>query len=166
MPKGQKTDKLTTYKIMLKMFDCDNLSQTSKELKIPISTVDKIYKKNKEKKEFISLKKKQEKKFLDKANSIISKATDVLEKRLDIALQNQQELEEIIDIIYDVEKIDDEKLNYKQKESLIKKVSKLQLNNLTELTTAIGTLYDKRALELGTPTANNNVTINIELSDE
>lgn len=166
MAKGKRIDKLSVYKIMLKMFECDNLTETSKELKIPITTVSTIYKRNKEKKEFVSLRKKQERNFVEKADSIINKATDLLERRLNVALENQNELEELIDTIYDATDEEGNKLKYKEREDLIKKITRLQLNNLPELTTAIGTLYDKRALSLGDPTVNNNVTINIELTDD
>jgi transcriptional regulator len=166
MAKGKRIDKLSVYKIMLKMFECDNLTETSKELKIPITTVSTIYKRNKDKKEFVSLRKKQERNFVEKADSIINKATDLLERRLNVALENQNELEELIDAIYDATDEEGNKLKYKEREDLIKKITRLQLNNLPELTTAIGTLYDKRALSLGDPTVNNNVTINIELTDD
>lgn len=166
MAKGKKLDKLSVYKIMLKMFECGNLTLTSKELNIPISTVDRIYKTNLNKKEFKALKEKTEEDFVKKADSIIIKATDLLERRLDIALENQNELEELIDELYDTRDEEGKLLNYKERENLVKKIAKLQLNNLPEITTAIGTLYDKRALAQGNPTANNNVTINIELTDE
>lgn len=166
MAKGKKLDKLSVYKIMLKMFECGNLTLTSKELNIPISTVDRIYKTNLNKKEFKALKEKTEEDFVKKADSIIIKATDLLERRLDIALENQNELEELIDELYDARDEEGKLLNYKERENLVKKIAKLQLNNLPEITTAIGTLYDKRALAQGNPTANNNVTINIELTDE
>lgn len=166
MAKGKKLDKLSVYKIMLKMFECGNLTLTSKELNIPISTVDRIYKTNLNKKEFKALKEKTEEDFVKKANSIIIKATDLLERRLDIALENQNELEELIDELYDARDEEGKLLNYKERENLVKKIAKLQLNNLPEITTAIGTLYDKRALAQGNPTSNNNVTINIELTDE
>lgn len=166
MAKGKRIDKLSVYKIMLKMFECDNLTETSKELKIPITTVSTIYKRNKDKKEFVSLRKKQERNFVEKADSIINKATDLLERRLNVALENQNELEELIDTINDATDEEGNKLKYKEREDLIKKITRLQLNNLPELTTAIGTLYDKRALSLGDPTVNNNVTINIELTDD
>lgn len=166
MAKGKRIDKLSVYKIMLKMFECDNLTETSNELKIPITTVSTIYKRNKDKKEFVSLRKKQERNFVEKADSIINKATDLLERRLNVALENQNELEELIDTIYDATDEEGNKLKYKEREDLIKKITRLQLNNLPELTTAIGTLYDKRALSLGDPTVNNNVTINIELTDD
>lgn len=166
MPKGKKLSKLDTYKIMLKMFECGSLTETSKELKIPISTIDRIYKNNLNKKEFQVLKMKTEEDFVKKANSIINKATDLLERRLDVALDNQIELEKIISEIMDADDENGEPLKFKDKQDLIKKIARLQLNNLPELTTAIGTLYDKRALALGDPTTNNNVIINIELSDE
>lgn len=52
MARGKKTDALTVYKIMLSVFSTNNFSETARNLKIPVKTVEMIYKKNKDKKEF------------------------------------------------------------------------------------------------------------------
>lgn len=125
MARGKKTDKETIYKIMISMFSTDNFNETSRQLNIPVKTVETIYKKNIIKEEFAKLRIKKNEEFTDKATRIIDKALIRLEKTLD----------------------DDEE--------------KISVNNLS---TVIGTLYDKRALAKGESTVNNS--IKIEMSEE
>lgn len=58
-----------------------------------------------------------------------------------------------------------DRLIYKALGKLDKELDKddIPINNLT---TAIGTLYDKRALSLGEPTNNEKMTIVVEVSDD
>ena len=55
--------------------------------------------------------------------------------------------------------LEDKDANYKRKKALANKIDALQLNRLSELTTAVGTLYDKRALAKGESTENSNITV-------
>ena len=55
MARGKKTDNKTIYKIMVSMFSTNNFAETAKQLKIPATTVEKIYKENKDKDEFVEL---------------------------------------------------------------------------------------------------------------
>ena len=79
---------------------------------------------------------------------IIYKATYLIEKRINTATKNQEDFDELISLI------DDADISTQQKKNIANKISKMQLNNLSEVTTALGTLYDKRALAQGKPTAN------------
>ena len=83
MPKGKKTDNETIYKIMISMFSTNNFSETARQLNIPESTVEKIYKENKDKDEFVKLCEQKKDQFVEKANRIIDKALNRLEKSLD-----------------------------------------------------------------------------------
>lgn len=160
MAKGKKTDNETIYKIMLSMFVTNNFSETSRELNIPTTTVEKIYKDNKDKDEFVKLCVEKKKDFVNTADNIIDKATKLLDKRLTTALDRQNELDLLLDVVYEAEE-NGKKLPAKQQIEIAKKLSKIQLNGLSEITTAIGTMYDKRALAKGDPTnnINNNSTI-------
>ena len=122
MARGKKTDNETIYKIMISMFSTDNFNETSRQLNIPVKTVETIYKKNIEKEEFAKLRIEKKEEFADKATRIIDKALNRLEKILD---DNNE---------------------------------KIPTNNLS---TVIGTLYDKRALAQGESTVNNTITINM-----
>lgn len=162
MAKGQKTDNETIYKVMLSYIVTNNYSETARNLEMPESTVRKIISDNKDKEEFAKLCEQKRDEFVDKADKIIYKATNLLERRLDTALENQDELNDILD---EAMKLDNKEFNDSQKKALIKRISKLQVNALNEITTAIGTMYDKRALAKGEPTSNETLTINVELSD-
>ena len=161
--KGKKTSKELIYKIMISVFNTGNLSETARFLNLPVTTVKNIYDRNKDKEEFVKLGKEKKDEFIKIADRIIQKGTELLEKRLDLANKHEDELEELIDEIWATDKSE---MNETKKKALVNKVQKLQLNNLGEITTAIGTLYDKKALAKGEPTANETITINIGLTDE
>lgn len=159
MAKGKKTDALTIYKIMLSVFETNNFSETARNLKIPVKTVEMIYKKNKDKKEFTKLCQEKKEEFVDKADRIVNKGTELLERKLTLALEKQEDLEMLIDEVMDVK---DDDMKYKEKVDAIKKIAKLQLNNLSEITTAIGTIYDKRALSKGESTQNQTMIVKMD----
>ena len=158
MPRGKKTDNETIYKIMISMFSTNNFNETARQLNIPAKTVETIYKKNIEKEEFTKLRVQKNDEFTEKATRIIEKATTLLERRIDTALEQQNELDKILDDVMDLE---DKDANYNRKKALANKIDALRLNRLSELTTAVGTLYDKRALSQGESTVNNTITINM-----
>lgn len=151
--RGKKTDNETIYKIMISCFITNNCSETARQLGIPENTVNKIYNENKDKEEFKKLWEQKTDEFVQKANRIINKSTKILERRLEVAEENQDELEELIDKVWD---FDD--MTYKEKENLANKIKKVQLNNLGELTTVIGTMIDKKRLIENKSTENVAVT--------
>lgn len=123
MAKGKKTDNETIYKIMVSVFSTGNFSETSRQLDVPVGTVEDIYKRNINKEEFVKLRKEKTEEFADKASIIIDKAL----KRLEEALDDKED--------------------------------KIPVNNLS---TVIGTLYDKRALAKGESTSNTELTIKMD----
>lgn len=123
MSKGKKTDNETIYKIMVSMFSTNNFSETGRQLGIATTTVEKIYKDNKDKPEFVKLCNEKKEEFTDKASRLIDKAL----KRLEEALDNKED--------------------------------KIPVNNLS---TVIGTLYDKRALAKGESTSNTDINIKMD----
>lgn len=162
MARGKKTDNETIYKVMISMFSTNNFCETSRQLNIPATTVEKIYKDNKDKEEFVKLCAEKKEEFVEKANRIIDKATDLLERRLDTALENQDELDEIIDQVWSMD--NSREFNETKKKTIVNKIGKMQLNSLSEITTAIGTIYDKRNLAEGKATSNTD--INIKMNKE
>ena len=138
----------------------NSYNKTAKELGISDKTVKKLVENNpkmyEEKKE----------KFYSKADRIIDKALLLLERRFDTALNNQDELDELIDLILDTPEKDTDNnkvLTHKEKIDVAKKISRLELNNLSEITTALGTLYDKKRLEEGKSTENQTFEVNIKV---
>lgn len=159
MPRGKKTDNETIYKVMLSVFSTGNYSETARQLNMPQKTVEDIYKKNIEKEEFAKLHEQKKDEFVETASRIINKATNLLERRLDTALENQDELDEIIDQVWQMDKKD---YNETQKKSIVNKIARMQLNNLSEITTALGTIYDKRNLAEGKSTVNTDINIKMD----
>jgi predicted transcriptional regulator len=162
MARGKKTSNEMIYKVMLSYITTRNYSETGRLLDVPESTVRKIIDDNREKPEFAILCEEKRDEFVEKADAIIYKATELLERRLDTALEKQEEIENLMDEIM-LSSLDS--LGEKQKLSIVNKLGRLQLNNLSEITTALGTMYDKRALAKGESTSNEKLTINVELSD-
>lgn len=127
MAKGKKTDALTIYKVMLSYITTRNYSETARQLEMPESTVRKIIDDNKENEEFAILCEQKRDEFVERADRIINKALNRLEKELD----NEAE--------------------------------RIPVNNLS---TVIGTLYDKRALSKGDATSRETLTLNIDYGED
>lgn len=161
MARGKKTDPETIYKIMASYAITQNTRQSARELNLPPSTVSKVVDDNKDKEEFRQLCEEKKKDFAQRASNIIDKGLTLLERRLDTALEREEELNELIEDIYSTDK---EELSQNRKNALIAKIGALQLQKLGEITTAVGTLYDKRALAQGEST--DNTVIRIKLPEE
>lgn len=157
MARGVKTDNKTIAKIITSYALTNSYNATAKELKISESTVRYIIKKQKKEnnKEFTKIYEEKKELFQDKANRIIDKALELLKKRYDKALENEAELDEMISIIMAADKED---MDYQEKLAVVKKIGRLQLNSLSEITTSMGTLYDKVRLAEGKSTGNINVS--------
>lgn len=117
MAKGKKTDSQTIYNIMDSYFETRSFAQTGRNLGVPDSTVEKLVKEHIKDQEFRELWAKKKEDFATKADLLIYKAMDRLNKELDSE-------------------------------------DKISVNNLS---TVIGTLYDKRTI------ANNGGTPNVEI---
>ena len=143
MAQGVISDRETLYKVMLCWYVTRNYSEVERRLGVPRKTVEKIVKEHKDDEEFTKLCQQKNEEFVVTAERIINKATNLLEKRIDTALEKQDEIE---DIIYDVYNADKEDISPQEKKSVVSNLRKLQVNGLSEITTAIGTLYDKKAM--------------------
>jgi len=160
--RGQKTDNKTKAKVRASYALTNSYNKTAKELGISDKTVKKIIEENP--KEFTKVYEKKKQDFADKATTIIDKGMELLKRRFDTALENQNELEELIDmVISDSNSDENDKLSHKEKMDIVKKIRRIELNNLSEITTSIGTLYDKRALYKGESTENNKFEVNIKV---
>ena len=80
-------------------------------------------------------------KFIKQSWDIIGKAQKLIDKRMNRAIEFENEIDALIDRIA----IDDS-LTDAEIKSIITKIKKLKLESATELSTVIGTLYDKQAL--------------------
>jgi hypothetical protein len=129
-------------------------------LGIPLTTVKEVVDRNKNAEEFEQLRTQTEQAFAQKTTEIIEKGLILLNKRLNRAIEHEEDLDDLIDEIYD---IDEDEMSYKDKEKLTNKIKTLQLQNIKDITTAIGTLYDKRALSRGEMTQNLGFATNLPI---
>ena len=85
MSRGKKTPPEVIYQVMTSWAVTDNINETAKLLGLPYSTVEGIVDKNKDKEEFVKLRGEKKDDFCKKADSIISKALNRLERDIDNA---------------------------------------------------------------------------------
>lgn len=83
MPRGKNTPPEVVYQIMASWAITDNVNETAKQLGYPESTVRKIVKANKDKPEFAKLCEEKRNNFSKKADGIINKALNRLERDID-----------------------------------------------------------------------------------
>lgn len=158
MARGKKSSPELIYKVMASYATTNNLKETSRDLGVPVSTVLDIVNANKDKPEFEKLRNEKLKEFSDRAGEIIHKGLLLLDRRFSRALQKEEELDVLIEAIFDSEKTE---FSQDEKKRLVDKIKALQLHDVKAITTAIGTLYDKRALENGSSTE--KMTVEIKL---
>ena len=159
MPRGKKTSVEDIYKVMVGYASNKNVNDLARGLNMPESTCRKIILNNKDKSEFKKLCEQKEEEFADRATRIINLGTELLERRLKTAIDKQDELEALIDYVYSC---DDSELNHKDKRDIVNQIRKIQLNGLSEVTTAVGTMYDKRALAKGESTQNQTMVVKMD----
>ena len=158
MARGKKTSPEVIYQVMVSWATTHNYSETARELGMAMTTVEKIVKVNKDKPEFVKLCDEKKKNFADKATDIIDKGLELIDRRLSVALEKQDELDRLI---YEIENTDEEEISYKQKMSAINLIREAQIQKIKDISTMIGTLYDKRALAKGESTSNTKVEIKL-----
>ena len=144
---------LTTYAIT------ENLCETSRRTGIPLTTVKDIVDRHKGTKDFEELRIQKREEFSQRASRIVFKGLRLLERRYDKALDSEEELENLIDLITNSK----DGISYKEKMDLAKKIGKLELNTLSEITTSMGTLFDKMRLSEDKSTENNKLEVNIKV---
>lgn len=162
MARGCKTDNKKIAEIVTSYTLTNSYNKTAKEVGVCANTVRNVINKQKEKNnvEYEKVCKQKKELFQDKANKIIDKALELIEDRIDVAKLHQNELNEIIQMVWEQDK---KELNETQKKSIVNKISRMQLNSLSELTTALGTLYDKMRLAKGEPTENKTFKVDIKV---
>lgn len=159
MPKGKQTPPEVVYQVMTSWATTNNYSETARDLNMPESTIRKIVSDNKDKPEFATLCDEKKKDFADKATAIIDKGLKILDMRLSTALDKQHELDKLID---EIDSADEEEIPYKQKMRAISLIEEAQIQKIKDISTMIGTLYDKRALARGESTQNVDFATNSE----
>lgn len=122
----------------------------AKELGISWATVDKVSKEQPD--DLESLRERKRTEFIDRLWNSMDKALGLADKRIELALEASEKL----DAIYD--KIGDSELDFKQKQELQNAINNLSTVPLGQISTFIGTIYDKHALMTGKSTSNVGVS--------
>lgn len=131
-----------------------NYKETARDLNLATTTVRDIVLANKNKDEFVRLRNEKMSEFSDKASELIQKSLTLLGRRLDTALEREAEFDFLIDEIFSTPKT---ALSQDEKNKIVSKLRSLQVQDIKALTTAIGTLYDKKALADGKPTGRTEI---------
>lgn len=160
MARGKKTNYEDVVRIMISWFSTHNYAETSRQLNIPESTVKEIVKQYENAPEFVELRRQKEDEFADKATEIINQGLILLKRRMNRAIEEEETLD---DLIEQIEMMPDDDMKYTQKVAIINKIKALQLQNVKDITTAVGILYDKRALSRGDSTQNIDFATNFDV---
>lgn len=164
MARGVKIDNKKIAEVVTSYALTNSYNATAKETGVCASSVKNIILKQKKENndEFVKVCEQKKEEFYDKANRIVDKALKLIESRYDKALEHELELQELIDevIAADEEEFD---IRYQEKIAIAKKIGKIQLNSLSEITTSMGTLFDKMRLAKGESTENNALEVNIKV---
>ena len=158
--RGKKISEEDKHKVIASYCVTGSFSETARVLKMPITTVKDIIDKNRGNEEFENLRNETKKMFTDKATAIINKGLEILDKRLTTALDKQDALDELI---HQIENSDEEEISYKTKISAINLIQESQIQKIKDISTMIGTLYDKRALAQGDSTQNIDFATNLDI---
>ena len=160
MARGKKTSPEVIYKVMTSYAITHSYNQSANDLGMAYSTVKDIVQANWDKPEFVELRQQKTEEFTDKATEIIDKGLVLLKRRMERAIEEEESLDLLIEHIDD---LDEDEMSYNKKMATINKIRAMQLHNIKDITTAIGTLYDKRALARGESTQNVGFTNNFDL---
>lgn len=126
----------------LAMLTTMSVKAVSENLDIPENTL-RDWKKNAEKinPEFVELRNKKKEEFVESSWRIIEKANKLIEKKIDRALSAEEGIDKIMKKAKGNESLDKDDIV-----TLTKNINKLGIENIGQVSTVIGTLYDKQAL--------------------
>jgi|LSQX01.2.fsa_nt_gb DNA-binding transcriptional MerR regulator len=149
-----------------------SLSDVSRQLNIPVTTIHnwdknktegaKEIKKELNSEELERIRKEKKEEFVAKANDIIKKGLSLLDKRITRALEEEESIDELIVQLVKKAKKGEEELNISDIKEIANKLKEMKVQRVSEITTAIGTLYDKQALAIGDATQNINGKLTLE----
>ena len=134
-----------------------SFKEVSRELNIPENTL-RDWKKNEERinPEFHKLRDEKKKEFVDSAWRIIERSTEVLERRIERAIEREDEIDYIFQ---EVSKLNFADLPTEQRKEFRKRISALKIEDISKLAVVLGTVYDKQALINHEATSN---VVNVE----
>ena len=142
----------------LAMLTTMSFKAVSKSLKIPERTL-RDWKDTEEKinPEFAELRNEKKKQFVESSWRIIEKANQLIEKKIDRALSAEEDIDKIMKKAKGNESLDKDDIV-----ALTKNINKLNIENIGQVSTVIGTLYDKQALINKEATVNHGADASLE----
>lgn len=146
----------------------NNVQDVANQLGLKYSTVKTWEKKalksseeGEEESDLAKLRNKKKEEFVEKAWNIIEKANQLMERKIDRALTKEQELDAALEELGNQTNWN----NKKDKETyfrVARKIDALKMENISQLSTIIGTLYDKQALISREATVNHGIDSSLE----
>lgn len=159
MARGQKYSDAIREKALARLAENSNASAVARSLGVPASTVRDWKKEAEQDAEFLRLRKRKQKAFVNDAWSGIESASRTMLKRLKRAEEQEDALNALME-----ECMLALPMNAKQAEEFRKVVRNINLYSVTDLAKAITTLFDKAMQAAGEETAGEN-TIRITLEE-
>lgn len=144
MARGSKHNEVLKEKAYA-LLTVKSVSEVAKELNLPYSTV-KTWKKSFEsndENDFAELRQKNKRAFVTDAWAMISQIKKILERRINRALENEDEIDSLVD---EVLRLSNENMNDTQRKAFLRRINAIKLDDVRELSILLGTLYDKQAL--------------------
>ncbi len=157
MSRGQKTPDEMIVKIFTLYASNGSYSETARELDMAVNTVKGIILRNKKTKKFAKLLDHKRESFAKSAEEIIDKGMELLNRRFNIALKSQADIEFLFEQICEKCELDEKELI-----SIKKKLDKIQISSIAEIVRTVGVLYDKKALAKDEATENVVITVGLE----
>ena len=159
--RGQKIDAALKEQAIALLTTTNNIAEVARKLDIKESTL-RTWKKqieegtSKECKDFVELRYQKKKEFVESAWQNIELATSILNKRLTRALIQEDLLDKML------EEAQKESVGSEARKQLAKNIAGMRLDDISKVSTTLGTLYDKQALANGEATSKVDGVIKIE----
>lgn len=152
MARGQKIDAALKEQAIALLATTNNIAEVARKLNIKENTL-RTWKKHleegtsKESKDFVELREKKKKEFVESAWVNIELATSILNKRLARALIQEDLLDTML------AEAQKETVGSDARKQLAKNIASMRLDDISKVSTTLGTLYDKQALANGEATS-------------
>lgn len=142
-----------------------SVSDLARKYKIAKSTISgwkkELHKLGNEQKlnEFEQLRTEKKQEFIKGAWENIEMGNQLIQRRFKRALEHEDKIDDLLQEIMSLPNID---LSTDQRKALAKKLSAIKVEDVSKITTAIGTLYDKQAVANNENTAKTEHVVTIE----
>ena len=141
-----------TIKALLSSGEAKNA--IAKKVGVSWATVDKVSKEEPDKLE--SLREHKRSQFIDRLWNSMDSALKLADKRIELAIDANHKLDELYDLVGDAA------LETKKIFEIQRAIDSISSVPLGQISTFIGTIYDKHALMKGESTSNSTVTVKLE----